>query len=52
MLSLPVVCTQFQAQELTFNGHQFQEFVVERSAAYISQVQCGVGTSWAVMRIN
>lgn len=29
---------QFQAQELSFNGHQFQEFVVERSAAYISQV--------------
>jgi energy-coupling factor transporter ATP-binding protein EcfA2 len=32
---------QVKAAELTYNGHRFDEFVVERSAAYVSQV-CGI----------
>ncbi len=31
---------QVTADELTYNGKDFKQFVVERSAAYISQVPC------------
>jgi hypothetical protein len=34
---LPAVA-QVQAQELSYNGRRLDEFVVERSAAYVSQV--------------
>lgn len=37
-----VLCWQVSG-EITYNGHQFSEFVAERTSAYIDQVGFGAG---------
>ena len=37
---------QVEAEELTYNGHSMDEFVVERSAAYVSQAHPAAARAW------